>query len=230
MKRNSQSATARTTVAPVWEDGAKVLLRDRAYRELKGLIQSEAIAPGAFLSERQLVERLGMSKTPIRAALHQLEAEGLVMVSPQQGILVRELTAREITELFDLRLAVEPFVVRRLAGRMKGVAASRLRDNLQAQKSAAVGTDVVAVTDLDVAFHLLFADTLENREIAHLLRRALTKLYREIVRISHNAEGRFLASYEEHAGIADAVLGSDSERAAALMENHLRFGKQFLLG
>src|SRR6516162_1995631 len=90
--------------------GPRVLLRQRAYGELKELIQSGALPAGAFLSERQLVGRLGMSKTPIRAALQQLEGEGLVSVSPQQGILVRELSAREILELFDLRAAVEPFV------------------------------------------------------------------------------------------------------------------------
>src|SRR5262245_57236053 len=147
------------------DGGEKTLLRDRAYRELKALVQSGAIPAGAFLSERQLAERLGMSKTPIRAALHQLEAEGLVAVSPQQGILVRELSAREVSELFDLRAAVEPFVVLRLAGRLTAEQGARLRENLRGQEAAARRRDAVAGADLDVRFHLLLAEALGNREI-----------------------------------------------------------------
>lgn len=208
----------------------KVLLRDRAYRELKNLIQSGAIAAAAFLSERQLVERLGMSKTPIRAALQQLEAEGLLTVSPQQGIFVRELSVREINELFELRTAVEPFVVRRLSGRLRPEQGNRLKENLSAQRSAATQGDVVALTDLDVEFHLLLAELLENREILHPLQRALTRLYREIVRISRHAEGRLQASVREHAGIVEAVLRGDADLTATRMEEHLQFGRRFLLG
>jgi DNA-binding GntR family transcriptional regulator len=171
-----------------------------------------------------------MSKTPIRVALQQLEAEGLVTVSPQQGILVRELSAREINELFEFRAAVEPFVARRLAGRLSPEQAKRLKDNVTAQRAAAARGDVAAITDLDVQFHLLLAELLDNREILHPLRRAMTRLYREIVRISRRAEGRLQASVREHAAIVESVLGADAERAAARMEEHLRFGRQFLLG
>ena len=72
-------------------------------------------APNTFLSERQLVERMGMSKTPIRSALEHLESQGLVAVAPQQGIIVKELSAQEITDLFDMRSAIEPFIVSRLS-------------------------------------------------------------------------------------------------------------------
>jgi DNA-binding GntR family transcriptional regulator len=230
VKRNPPNIPAPQVVEPNRGNGVKTLLRERAYRELKRLIQSAAVAPGTFLSERQLVARLGMSKTPIRAALQQLEEDGLVTVSPQQGILVRELTAREVTELFDLRCAVEPFVVRKLAQQLRPDQADRLKENLHAQQAAASNRDSVAATELDVQFHLLLAECLDNREITHLLRRALTKLYREIVRISRHAEGRLQASTEEHARIVKAVLQSDADQAAQRMEVHLRFGRQFLLG
>jgi DNA-binding GntR family transcriptional regulator len=209
--------------------GPRVLLRQRAYGELKELIQSGALPAGAFLSERQLVGRLGMSKTPIRAALQQLEGEGLVSVSPQQGILVRELSAREILELFDLRAAVEPFVARRLAGKLRPEQAAALEANLRAQEEAARQVDAVRTAALDARFHLLLAEALDNREIVRLLQGALNRLFREIVRISRSAEGRLFASYREHAGVVEAVCAADAEAAARRMEEHLRFGKQFLL-
>lgn len=230
MKAKTRRSGSRSPVAPRTLEPAKLLLRDRAYRELKELIQSEAIASGSFLSERQLAERLGMSKTPIRVALQQLETEGLVTVSPQQGILVRELSAREIKELFEFRLAVEPFIVRRLTGRLQAEQSDRLQINLKAQRAAADRGDVVAITKLDVQFHLLLAELLDNREILFPLRQALARLYREIVRISRRSEGRLQASFREHADIVESVLGTDAGRAAARMEKHLHFGRQFLFG
>ena len=81
------------------------LLKEQAYAALKERILTGAFPSGELLSERQLVAELGgMSKTPIRAALERLEADGLVRISPQQGILVREISIREIVEIFDLRL------------------------------------------------------------------------------------------------------------------------------
>ena len=68
-----------------------MLLKDHAYAQLpEASFQTGVFAPHTFLSERQLVERLGMSKTPIRSALELLEARGLVAVSPQQGIVVKD--------------------------------------------------------------------------------------------------------------------------------------------
>src|SRR5579872_4371815 len=79
-------------------NGAPVrsLMKEQAYAELKRLIQSQELAPGSFLAERQLAHRLGMSKTPVRSALERLESEGFVRISPQQGAIVCDLSLRDI--------------------------------------------------------------------------------------------------------------------------------------
>lgn len=208
---------------------ARPLLKELAYRELKQLIQSGTIPAGTFLSERQLVERLGMSKTPIRSALERLEADGLVVVSPQQGIVVREVSLREIKELFDVRLAIEPFVVRRLADCLMPEPAEALRQNLKEQASAVKKGDATAAGQLDIRFHLLLAEGLDNREIVQWLDRALARLSREILRINRFAPGRLSSSYQEHAAIFRAVLDNQPEQAAERMVVHLRFGRQYLV-
>ena len=81
----------------------KVLLKEQAYDELKALILAGEFATGSFLSERALADRLGMSKTPIRTALERLEQERFITISPQQGVVVRELTLQEIIMIFVLR-------------------------------------------------------------------------------------------------------------------------------
>jgi DNA-binding GntR family transcriptional regulator len=219
-KRNGQAAAA----------GGKLLLKDRAYAELKSLIQSGVFAPDTFLSERQLVQRLGMSKTPIRSALEHLEAQGLVAVSPQQGIVVKDLSAREIAELFDFRSAIEPFIVRRLAERsLPAKQVVRLKANLKSQRAAVNAEDALAATKLDIEFHMLLAELLDNRELLSWLARCFDKLERAILRINRLAANRMPRSQADHASIAMLVLKSRGGAAAKAMAEHLQYGRQFLL-
>src|SRR5690349_20231147 len=76
------------------------LLKDEAYESIKQRLLNNDYPPGSFLSERQLAGGLGMSKTPVKAALERLESEGFITVSPQQGIVVRELSVREIADQY----------------------------------------------------------------------------------------------------------------------------------
>ena len=183
------------------------------------------------MSERQLVENLQISKTPIRSALEHLEAQGLVAVSPQQGIVVKELSVRDIMELFDMRLAVEPFMASQLAGRVLSADQSeRLAANLTLQNDAALAGDALAATRLDIEFHVLLASLLDNREITAWLARCFDKLYRSVLRINQLSNGRLLKSQHDHAAIVAAINSGDATAAAQAVTEHLRYGRQFLLG
>ncbi len=154
-----------------------VMLKERAFEEIKRLIQSGEFAPQSTLSERQLATRLGMSKTPIRAALENLASQGLVTVSPQRGIFVRELTAREIAELFDVRMAVEPVISAQLAGSsLSSSQREAMKSNLRQQALAAEAEDFLAATELDIAFHRLLARLLDNREMMVWLERCFDQI------------------------------------------------------
>ena len=209
----------------------RVLLKDRAYRELKELIQTGVFPPHSSVSERQLVKRLGMSKTPIRSALENLEAQGLVCVSPQKGVLIKELSAREISELFDVRHAVEPFIVSHLARRSIGKKqADLLNQNLKKQKAAAKKEDAVAATRLDIEFHQLLATILDNQEMSTWLEKCFDKLQRSVLRINCLVAGRLQKSTQDHTEIIQAIIQGDDTLAAERMLAHLRYGRQFLLG
>ena len=207
----------------------KGLLKEQAYVELKRLILARVFRPGTFLSERQLSERLEMSKTPIRAALERLEAEGFVSVSPKQGILVRELSLQEIADQFEIRAALEAFVLRRLAGKLTAEQSARLTQNLQQQQAAAADNDPLAASRLDADFHLMFGEFLGNQEILNVMLRLRDQNFRLINRVLSQNSPRFLPNYEEHAAIAAAVLSGQGDLAAQLLEKHLEFGRQFLL-
>lgn len=100
-------------------------LRDKATNVIREAIMSLHYRPGEALIERKLCEDTGVSRTSIREALRLLEAEGLVRRESSRGLVVAELTADEIRDIFDLRLILEPELLRRY---IRNGAASDLKD------------------------------------------------------------------------------------------------------
>jgi DNA-binding GntR family transcriptional regulator len=205
------------------------LMKERAYAEIKRSILGGTFPPGSFLAERQLAQQLGMSKTPVRAALERLEAEGFLTVSPQQGIIIRDLNVHEIADHYEIRAALETYVVRALAGRLSPDQRDRLEQNLRAQ-AALGGPDAgPRAVALDTEFHTLFCEFLGNREILKVMAQLREKIQRVINRVFHLNPGRIATSTAEHRAIADAVIQGDAALAARLVEEHLEYGKTCLL-
>ena len=219
-----------TSIVAATASPTPLLLKERAYQEIRELIQAGDLTSESNVSERQLAQRLGMSKTPIRAALENLEMQGLVTVSPQRGILVRELSARETAELFDVRTAIEPYIAAQLARRTLTVSRrDQLKANLREQRLAAKASDALGATQLDIAFHRLLASLLENQEMMIWLERCFDKLHRSVLRVNQMARNRLLKSYEDHDAVAKSILSGSPDEAARQMKEHLTFGRQFLL-
>lgn len=206
----------------------RILLKNRAYEELKKLIQSGEFAPGSFLSERQIAARLGMSKTPIRAALERLESEGFVAIAPQQGAVVRDLSVHEIADQFEIREALETFVLRRLAGQLAAEQRDLVQKNLAAQKKAAEKQDIPRSVELDAEFHILFCKFLGNQEILRTMNHLREKIHRVALRVNQGNPARLLPSYREHQAIAEAVMEGNAELAVRRLEEHLQYGKQYV--
>ncbi len=207
----------------------KWLLKDKAYSEIKDRIQGATFAPGSFLSERQLALLLGMSKTPIKAALERLEQEGFVSVSPQQGIVVRELSIKEISDQFDLRKSIETFVVKTISGNLDKSHCALLEKNLSLQSKAAEKGIVDRLVELDAEFHCLLCSIFGNRAIEECMMQHRDKMYRVISQVMSQSPGRLSDAVNEHRAIYNAIAQGQPDLAVALVEKHLDFGKQYLL-
>ena len=205
----------------------KMLLKDTAYHKLKESILSGQFPPGSFLAERQLTGLLGMSKTPIRAALEHLESEGLVSVSPQQGIVVRDISPREIYDVFDIRYALEPHVALALGARHCSEDIAKLREHLAVQEVVYAQNKVLDATRLDREFHMMLCELHGNREIIKVMDQVWDKLFREVVRILGQKQGRMQASITEHRAIVEAIAGGNGEAAQAKMLDHINHTKHF---
>jgi DNA-binding GntR family transcriptional regulator len=208
--------------------GGVVSLNQRAYAELKQRILSGALAPGTLLSERQLARSLKMSKTPVHAALERLQGDGLVTVAAQQGIVVRATSPQEIADHFEIREALETFVVARLAGRLTPGQAGRLKRNLREHRRAVKRGDVAGNIRLDSEFHMLLCEFHGNPEITRAMGQIRDKIHGVIQHITSRLPERTKASLSEHEAIAEALLAGDGPGASARVTAHLRNGLQSL--
>ena len=207
----------------------KVLLKEQAYDELKALILAGEFASGSFLSERALADRLGMSKTPIRTALERLEQERFISISPQQGVVVRELTLQEIRDHYDIRVALECFVVKRLVNRLTDAQLEALDANLETmRRQIESGNDTYAMY-ADADFHLLLGNFYGNHEISRVMQHQREKLYRVVTKLHENHPHRTRESLAEHLAIVEALKVGDGDLAADNMLAHLNNGRRLLI-
>lgn len=224
LKTEQMDASARSVVLP-----QRAALKHQAYSELKRLILTGELAGGSVQSVRQLAARLEMSKTPVHAAIERMEAEGLVTLAPQQGVVVRELSIQDIVNHYEIRQALEPYVLRRLADRLTESQIQLLRQNLEEVRQCASGKDSAGLMKADTEFHQLLCGFVGNEEITRVMQQLSDKVQRVVFRVAEQFPERVTETFEEHQAIVEALVVGDAERAAQLMHEHLGQGlRRFL--
>lgn len=212
-------------------------LRERAYRHIQSKILSGDLAGGQRVSEQALAEELGISRTPVRSALHELESEGLLHQVPRYGTVVKKTDRRDLAELFDLRMALEGFAAEVAATRispedlatlsslgdqMHALAQANLDDKQNLDDSKVLGRFV----DADVEFHVLILRATGNRRLMKSVAdsRMLSQWgfhARQPERIEVLAE-----AWEGHRQILQGLKAGDPEASRVAMANHIRFSKE----
>lgn len=209
---------------------SRELFKNRAYDELRLRFSACQYEPGTVLSERQLAAELGMSKTPVKAALERLEMEGFITVSPQSGIRVRELTEQEIADIYEIRTVLESYVVKTISSRITADQLSTWEGTLTALEEIAHQPEKnrQLVVKLDEEFHALPIQFLGNSQILHTMQHLAVKNKMVINSVFSVLPDRAPKSLEEHRQIIAAVKAGDGQRAGELMESHIRVGHDIL--
>lgn len=196
------------------------LLSDRIRNALTDAITSGEIPAGTALDEQNLAQRYGASRTPVREALRQLAASGLVEVRPRRGVVVARLTPERIADMFETTAEIEAMCARLATYRMTPLERGRLMD-LQEDSAAAVEAgDVDAYDRLNRAFHVsLYAATHNSfmAEQALAIRERLAAFRRTQLRHGD----RIRRSRDEHGEILAAIAEGDGELAARRMRAHM---------
>lgn len=205
-------------------------LKEKAYQELKRMILSGELDQGANVTEQSLVNVLAMSRTPIRAALEKLEAEGLVQYTPNKGVTIVDLSLRQAVDIFDYRMILEPHMVAALAERgLTGEQSAWFADNLKQQQAAVEARDYRQFTVLDAAMHLHLAVCYGNREIVQTMERLHDRMFLLALRVLGKDYTRIDDSYEDHRTVIRLIEQSDAESARRRMLEHLEYGRRMMV-
>jgi DNA-binding GntR family transcriptional regulator len=203
----------------------------RVYVHVKERLLDGTFPGGALLSENELSQQLGLSRTPVRQAFVQLEAEGLLELYPKRGALVVPVAASEIEEVFEARLLVEEHCARRAAGAGAKLAAAL--EPLVAEQERAIGAGGGGMSEFarsDRHFHRAIVDAAGNAILTRLYDALRDRQQRiaavSLARSPGDAE-RFIA---EHRAIVDALARGDASAACELVTAHLRSARETARG
>jgi DNA-binding GntR family transcriptional regulator len=191
-------------------------LADKAYHEIRGLIVSLELAPGALIDERELIERLEIGRTPVREALRRLAHERLVEVYPRRGMFVTGVDVRELARLSEVRELLEPEAARLAAERATDADRELLADLLTELDAGAS-----ELMDLDERIHRAVYRASHN----DLLEATLEQYYVLALRIWSMALDRaheLEEAVEAHRALLEAIRDGDGERAADTMRAHVQ--------
>src|SRR5579859_2642977 len=207
-----QGATIRTAVIHPLQ--RPVPLRQSVYDALIDLIVGGDLPPGQHMVETDLARQLGVSRQPIREALHRMEAEGWVDLRPSQGAFVHVPTDQEVDELLDVRALLEAETARLAAGAASAAQLARLGQICAEGEAAAAEDDFARAVAANDAFHAEIAGNSVLAELADIVGRRVQWYYRMV------APERGPGSWSEHRELIDAFESGDAERAQRLARTH----------
>lgn len=197
--------------------------RQVVYQKIRDAIVAGLIRPGEKLSEVELADKLAVSRTPVREAIRQLTQSGLVELIPRKGAYVRRLTAEDISDFYDVRLALELLAIERLCSKAPPEELRRFREIFSSFSDG----DPMEFVKLDTEFHSALCEAAGNRFLMTIFNNLydLLQLYRH-----YSVVGLPLKSLaSEHVEIIDAILECDEERAKTAMRSHLMRLRDLLL-
>lgn len=196
---------------------------NRVYKIIKKRILNGNYPAGSYVREAAIAQDLALSRTPIREALRRLVSDGWVEAIPHHGTQVIAWTQRDVEEVFDLRVLLEPQVVKRAASRIDAARLATLvslseRMELLCESEVDAATDEIA--DLNTQYHTELMVAADSPRLQHLLE---TIVQVPVSRRSfhHYTRQELQSSMQHHRELIRALEAGDSEWAASVMRTHL---------
>lgn len=188
--------------------------------EIRRRILTGDLPPGFQLRQDVLAEELGVSRIPLREALVQLEAEGLVRIAPHRGAVVSEISPPEIAEMFELRSLLEPTLLRGSAPRLDCSDYQRLEANIAEYAAEIRIGNVGRWGELNRAFHLLLYGRAERPNTLAIVANLLDRSDRS-ARLQLSLTGGVERSQKEHTEIVRLCVIGEVEAACGLLRSHI---------
>lgn len=208
-------------VENLFKDGTeKYSLRGKIFNILRQQILDGKYLPGDSLIEIKLAEELGVSRTPIREAIRQLELEGLVSSIPNKGVIVKGITEKDIEDIYTLRMVLEGLAAKWAAEKMSSEEIEELKNKFELMEFYTLKSDLEQVARLNTEFHEIIFRATKSGVLQHIL--TDFQYYVQWARYrSLKSPGRAQKALEEHKLILAAFINHDSEGAENSVTRHI---------
>jgi len=209
-------------------------LIDSVYARLRDLILSNVLQAGQKLVDRELAERLGVSRTPVREALGRLAMMGLVEARSRRGYYVKQYTAEEMTDLYDFRRILEVSAARLAARNAETHQLKEFERILaESEKLAANPRDHAKTVELDLEIHSLIAQSSGNKALQQAIQNLMDKvtcfIWVDWVDSSTADAESIAAAHSEHKGLIERILDKDADGAAEHLGSHIDNAREGLV-
>ena len=192
-------------------------LREQVYEYLRDEIQNRNLLPGSTINLNNISQQLGISKTPLRDAVIQLEIEGFVTILPRRGVTVKKLTLQEIKDSYEIVGALEGSVILNEFEKISASHISQMEALNHEQKAALEKEDYENYYKLNLNFHNIFNTLSDNKALMHLITPFKQRLY-DFPRRGYIKEWE-MNNCEEHHQFIELVKKKDREGAARIMRD-----------
>ncbi len=207
---------------------ADLPLRDLVFNTLRQAILTGELKPGERLMEIHLADKLGVSRTPIREAIHKLELEGLVTMIPRHGAAVSQITEKSMSDVLEVRRALDALCAELACDRITEGELEALREACAAFEQRVAEGDARKIAQADVALHGIIVQATGNQRLIQLVNNLSEQMYRyRFEYIKDTSQHQTLV--DEHRIIYESIVGKDKETAAAAARTHIDNQKKAII-
>ncbi|MEU4198609.1 GntR family transcriptional regulator [Streptomyces sp. NPDC045470] len=221
--------TSRATNAPAPAPAKAPPAAERVYAYVKQAVLERHYEGGVLLTEGELAEAVGVSRTPVREALLRLEVEGLLKLYPKKGAMVLPVSAQEIADVVETRLLVEEHAARKAVPASPALLAE-LEEQLAKMVELAASGDLAAVSVADRCFHAAIVRSAGNQILDRLYEQLRDRQLRMGVAVMHANPDRIAKNIAEHGEILQALRAGDAAAAVDAVHRHVSWVRNLAQG
>ncbi len=203
-------------------------LGQHVFENLRQAIIRGEVSPGNRLVESRVADALGISRTPVREAIHKLEREGLLRRLPRGGFSVLSLTREEVEEAFGIRSVLESYAARLATIKHRAEELNPLAEKISEYQFCMDNKKLQALPEINTAFHDLLYALSQSPKLIRMINDLKDQIYR-FRRILLNVEEMAKVSNEDHCRMLKAMKKRDADRVEKLVREHIMRGQRVVL-
>ena len=192
-------------------------LRELVCENIRQAIIDGTFSPGERLMEIQLADEMGVSRTPVREAIRKLELEGFVVMIPRRGTYVADISIKDITEIYEIRISLDILAAGLAAERITDEELEQLNGYLIEIGQHIANNDMDKIVEVDTAFHDMLYTASRNERLRSIRGRSMSY------------PGRLVETMDEHRNLVEAIAAHDVERAQYAARIHLENAEHTLM-